>query len=159
MVEAGTSLAERELGGLAGRSVLVVGAGGMAALAVRDLRERGVGPIRVVNRSLERASRLAARAGGEAGGLDGLVAGIAGADLVVSSTGAAGTVIAADTARQALGEGRDGRPLFFLDLAVPRDVDPGVADLPGVRLADIDDLKDVLAGKGAGDELYHHLSL
>jgi glutamyl-tRNA reductase len=152
MVEAGTSLAERALGGLAGRSVLVVGAGGMAALAVRDLRGHSVGPLRVVNRSFERASRLASRAGGEAAGMDGLAAGIARADLVVSSTAAAGTVIGSDIVREALAEGRDGRPLFFLDLAVPRDVDPAVADLPGVQVADIDDLKDVLAGKGAGDD-------
>jgi len=152
MVEAGTSLAERELGGLAGRSVLVVGAGGMAALAVRDLRARGVGMLRILNRSFERASRLASRAGAEAGGLDGLAVGIARADLVVTSTGAAGTVVGPDTVREALQNGRDGGPLFFLDLAVPRDVDPAVAELDGVRVADIDDLRAELTGGGAGDE-------
>jgi glutamyl-tRNA reductase len=151
MVEAGTSLAERELGGLAGRSVLVVGAGGMAALAVKDLRARGVGALRILNRNFERASRLASRAGAEAGGLDGLAGGIARADLVVTSTGAAGTVIGPDTVREAL-RGGDGGPLFFLDLAVPRDVDPEVAELDGVRVADIDDLRVELTGKGAGDE-------
>lgn len=152
MIEAGVSLAERELGGLAGRSVLVVGAGGMAALAVKDLRARGVGTLRIVNRSFERATRLASRAGGEAAGLDGLAAGIARAELVVSSTGAAGTVIGPEMVREAVQDGRKGEPLFFLDLAVPRDVDPAVAELAGVRVADIDDLRDVLAGKGAGDD-------
>jgi len=151
MVEAGASLAERELGGLSGRSVLVVGAGGMAALAVRDLRARGVGALRIVNRSFERASSLAARVGAEAAGLDGLAAGIARADLVVSSTGAAGTVIEPPAVLEAV-RARGGRPMFFLDLAVPRDVDPAVAELPGVGVADIDDLKEALAGEGAGEE-------
>jgi glutamyl-tRNA reductase len=146
-VEAGTKLAEKELGGLAGRSAVVVGAGGMASLAVKHLRDREVGQLRVVNRSLDRARRLAARAGGEPHGLDALVAAVAQADLVVTSTGAAGTVIGPDAVGEALA--RNGRPLFLLDLAVPRDVDPAVRDLPWVRLADIDDLKEILAGSGA----------
>lgn len=152
MVGAGADLADAALGGLAGRSVLVVGAGGMAGLAVRHLHDRGVGRLRVLNRSLDRAEALASRAGGEAGGLEGLASAIGSADLVVSSTGAAGVVIREATVRQAIAEGRDQRPLFVLDLAVPRDVDPAVADLPGVTLADIDDLKDSLAGNGAAAE-------
>src|SRR6185503_16790828 len=109
--------ADAVVGGLAGRSVLVVGAGGMAGLAVRHLHDRGVGRLRVLNRSLDRAEALASRAGGEAGGLEGLAAAIRSADLVVSSTGAAGVVIHEQTVRQAMGEGRDQRPLFVLDLA------------------------------------------
>jgi glutamyl-tRNA reductase len=149
-VEVGTTLAERELGGLAGRSAVVVGAGGMASLAVKHLKAREVGQLRVVNRSLDRARRLAARAGGEPHGLDALVAALAQADLVVTSTGAAGTVIGPDAVGEALTRnGRGKRPLFLLDLAVPRDVDPAVKEFPGVLLADIDDLKEILAGSGA----------
>jgi len=149
LVEAGTTLAERELGGLAGRSAVVVGAGGMASLAVKHLRLREVGQLRVVNRNLDRARRLAARAGGEPHGLDSLVAALTQADLVVTSTGASGTVIGPDAVGEALDRnGRGRRPLFLLDLAVPRDIDPAVKDFPDVRLADIDDLKDMLAGSG-----------
>jgi glutamyl-tRNA reductase len=149
-VEVGTSLAERELGGLAGRSAVVVGAGGMATLAVKHLRDREVGSLRVVNRSLDRARRLAARAGAEPHGLEALAAALADADLVVTSTGAAGTVIGPSTVEDALARnGRGRRRLFLLDLAVPRDVDPAVKEFPGVHLADIDDLKEMLAGNGA----------
>src|SRR5439155_510821 len=99
MVEAGASLAERELGGLAGRSVLVVGAGGMAALAVKDLRARGVGTLRILNRSFERASRLASRAGAEAGGLGGLAAKLA--PLIQSWRARGARIQAAELARVA----------------------------------------------------------
>lgn len=149
-VEAGTALAESALGGLSGRSVLVVGAGGMAALAARHLQGRAVGHLKIVNRSPERAHRLAAQVGAEPDGLDGLVPAMARADLVVSSTGAAGTVIDREAVAEAVRpEGRAGRPLFLLDLAVPRDVDPAVGELPGVMVADIDDLKEALQAAGA----------
>jgi glutamyl-tRNA reductase len=150
-VEAGARLADRALGGLAGRSAVVVGAGAMATLAVRHLRALGVGRIRVVNRSLERARALAARTGAEPAGLDALVPALRGADLVVASTGAVGTVVGVEAVREALAgpdggrPGPSGRRLFVLDLAVPRDVDPEVAELPGVVLADIDDLQAELA--------------
>ncbi len=149
-VEAGATMADRVLDGLAGRSVVVVGAGGMAALAVKHLRERGVGHIRVVNRNLDRAKRLAERAGGDHAGLDVLASELAHADLVVSSTGAAGVVIGVDALREAFStNGRSGRPLFMLDLAVPRDIDPGVLGVEGVHLADIDDLRGLLAEQNA----------
>jgi glutamyl-tRNA reductase len=151
-VEVGTTLAEQQLGGLAGRSAVVVGAGGMASLAVKYLKSREVGHLRVVNRNLDRARRLAARAGAEPQGLDALVSALAQADLVVTSTGAAGTVIGPEAVGEALGwNGRGSRPLFLLDLAVPRDVDPAVREFPGVHLADIDDLKEILAEGGATD--------
>jgi glutamyl-tRNA reductase len=144
MVRAGVDLAERSVGGLADRSALVVGAGGMADLAARRLRERGVSHLRILNRSVERARRLAARTGGEPGGLDVLAAAIARADVVVSSTGAAGLLVSEADVRRALRAKPDGAHLFVLDLAVPRDVDPAVASLPGVDLADIDDLKQAV---------------
>ena len=93
MVTAGLRLAEAAVGPLAGTSATGVGAGGMAALAVRALRERGVARVRIANRSPERARTLADRLGGEAHALTGLVAAIAGADVVVACTGAAGVVV------------------------------------------------------------------
>jgi len=147
LVEAGTALAERALDGLAGKSALVVGAGGMASLATGHLRDRGIGELRIVNRSIERARKLAQRAGGEPGGLEMLSKALAHADLVVSSTGSAGILIGPEAVREAMESGdrsASARPLFLLDLAVPRDVDPSVTDVPGVMVADIDDLKHLV---------------
>src|SRR5438128_8628709 len=118
MVEAGAALAERELGSLSGKRLLVVGAGGMAELAVQALGERGVEDVTVLNRTPSRAERLATRAGAVTGSLEDLARALGGADLVVSVTGAAGLVIE----RRHVPD--DGRRMFFLDLAVPRDVDP-----------------------------------
>jgi glutamyl-tRNA reductase len=143
-VEAGATLADRYLGGLEGRSVIVVGAGSMAALAAKHLTGRGAARLRIVSRTVSRAASLAGRTGGEALGLDALARVLREADVVVSSTGSAGMVIGAQVVREAVANGRLGRPLFILDLAVPRDVDPQVATLPGVRLADIDDLREIL---------------
>lgn len=151
-VEVGAGLAAEHLGGLGGRSLLVVGAGKMGALAITALRARGVERVRVVNRSPERARRLADRAGGSHAGIDELVAALRDADLAVCSTGATGVVVSREAVAAAV-EGRR-RPLFLLDLAVPRDVDPGARAVPGVAVADIDDLGRVLAsrpGTRAGD--------
>jgi glutamyl-tRNA reductase len=153
LIGAGVDLAEEEIGPLAGRPAVVVGAGQMSALAVKHLRARGVGPIRVLNRSLERARALAERTGAELGELDQLPAAMERADLLVSATGAAGIVVHPSAL-----EGRD-RPLFVLDLAVPRDVDPAAGDLPNVRLVDIEGLKETLtvrAAETAADILRAH---
>lgn len=150
-VEAGARLAEQALGGgLAGRPTVVVGAGQMAALAVKHLRRRGVGPVRVLSRSEARARALAERTRAEAGDLAALPRALSRADLVISATGAAGAVITQEAVRAALRDREPGRPLFILDLAVPRDVEPSVADLPGVRLVDIDGIGATLEGQRAG---------
>jgi glutamyl-tRNA reductase len=142
-VAAGLDLAERALGPFRGRPAVVVGAGGMASLAAAELRHLGLGPIRVVSRNLDRARRLAATVEAESGGLDRLAHAIAGADLVVSSTGAAQAVIGRRLVEEAIQLREDRRSdLFLLDLAVPRDVDPSVAELPGVAVADLDHVKD-----------------
>jgi glutamyl-tRNA reductase len=142
-VRAGADLAEEALGELEGRHAVVVGAGQMAALAVTHLRGRGVATIRVLNRSLERARALAERTAADHGGLEALPSALAGADLLVSVTGAAGIVVRASALA-----GRE-RPLFVLDLAVPRDVEPQAAELPGVTLVDVDDLRQTLAVRAA----------
>jgi glutamyl-tRNA reductase len=134
-VALGADLAEDALEGLAGRATVVIGAGTMAGLAIHHLRGRDAGPIRILNRSPERARALAGRAGVEHGGLEGVPDALLEADLIVSATGAAGHVIGRDALRRAAA-GRAGRPLVVLDLAVPRDVEPG-PDVDGVEVFDV----------------------
>lgn len=135
-VALGAGLADDALGGLAGREVVVVGAGQMAALAVKHLRRRGVGPVRILNRSLEHARALAERTNAGHGDLGALPEVLERAHLVVSATGAAGTVLGVDLVDRVMAA-REGRPLVLLDLAVPRDVDPDAAHVEGVRLFDV----------------------
>ncbi|MEX0753573.1 MAG: glutamyl-tRNA reductase [Actinomycetota bacterium] len=144
LIEAGAAIAGRELGDLAGARAVVIGAGQMSALAVKHLHARGVGPVRILNRSLERARLLAERTDAHADHLDALPQALAQADLVITATGAAGTVVGADTVRDALAVRDDPRPLVFLDLAVPRDVEPEVAAIDGAIVADVDALKVAL---------------
>ena len=134
--------AAAELGGdLAGRRAVVVGAGAMGALAAAHLRRAGVAEVAVLNRSADRAERLAENTYAQgtparAAGLDSLVAELATADLMVACTGAVGTVVELDTVAAAVAE-RAGRPLAICDLGLPRDVDVRVAELPGVALIDL----------------------
>ena len=121
------------------KRVLVIGAGKMAHETLRYLREAGAHDIVVVNRTADRADRLAARLGGRPGRFADLVAELAAADLVVSTTGASEPVVPADLFARAE-SGREGRPLVVLDLAVPRDFDPAIGARPGVWLYSIDDL-------------------
>ncbi len=146
-VEAGADLATQVLGGLEGKDAVVVGAGQMSALAVKHLRARGVGLVRILNRSIERARTLAERTASEFGDLEALEQALAAADLVVSATGAAGILIHREAVAAAMGERE--RPLFLLDLAVPRDVEPSAASVPGVTLVDIEGLRATLAALGA----------
>ncbi len=151
MVVAGLDLASLHLGGrgVDGRRTVVVGAGEMAALAVRVLRQRGAAEVRIVNRTPERAHALAERHGAEAHGLHALDRALAGAQLVVTCTGAAGFVVSAEDVAAAR-SGHEEEPLFVVDLAVPRDVDPGVAALPGVTVVNVDDLgAGIRSGRGA----------
>ena len=127
---------------LAGLSVLVVGAGSMSSLAVATAARLGAAGIVVANRSREHALRLAATVSGTAADLSRLPAEIAAADLVVSCTGAPGFVIATESVRDALAARPGGRPLVLLDLALPRDVDPGAGRLPGVSVLGLEELRD-----------------
>jgi glutamyl-tRNA reductase len=147
-VERGASLAEEALGTLAGRSVVVIGAGTMASLAVKHLRQRGVGLVRVLNRSVAHARALAERTHADHGDLDALPTVLRDADVVVSATGATGTVVHADVIRAA--RPAPATPLVLLDLAVPRDVDPEAGSIPGVTLIDVDALRD--RGSAVEDE-------
>jgi glutamyl-tRNA reductase len=131
---------------LAGRSVLVVGAGSMSALAVAGTSRAGATGIVVANRTAAAARRLAGPVGGTPADLADLPGLMAAADLVVSCTGAPGAVIT--TAMVARAQSRRGRPgpLVLLDLALPRDVEPGTAGLPGVAVVDL----ETLAASGVG---------
>ncbi|MGH2678675.1 MAG: glutamyl-tRNA reductase [Actinomycetota bacterium] len=141
-VEAGADLAAKHLGGLSGRSVMLVGAGEMGSLAARTLRVRGVGEVVVLSRRPERAQALARRIEGRSGRLEDIESFLAEPDLVVTSTGASRTVISEEAIRRSR---PNGEARFLLDLAVPRDVEPGARRLPGVALADIDDLREAVA--------------
>jgi glutamyl-tRNA reductase len=153
LVAVGLRVASAALGPLGPHTkTLIVGAGSMGALAGTTLRRDGVTDVVVANRTPERAAALAATLDGRGIGLDDLPAAIAEADLVVSSTGATGLVVEAAAIADAVAARAD-RPLFFLDLALPRDVDPGVRALPGVRLADLDALRAVLDTEEAGADL------
>jgi glutamyl-tRNA reductase len=146
---AAAELAERVFGSLEGRRILVVGAGKMSDLATVNLISRGVDSVFVANRSVERAESLAGRFGGRAVGLDTVEEELEHADVVVASTSARGYVLSAEQVERAMRK-RRGRPIFFVDIAVPRDVDPAVNDIEGCYLYDIDDLERVVEESVAG---------
>jgi glutamyl-tRNA reductase len=137
--------------GLAGRPVLVVGAGSMSALAATTAGKGGAASIAVANRTLRHAERLAARVGGHAVALADLGPALAAADLIVSCTGAAGYVITRDLVSAALARRTAENPLVVLDLAMPRDVEPAVAGLPGVVVIGMDLLSEHGSAAGADD--------
>jgi glutamyl-tRNA reductase len=141
-VTVGLRVAAGQLDGLAGRRVLLVGAGGLARLAGRALHEAEAGELVVANRTMATGAALARALGGRAVPLDAIAGELAAADLVVAATAGTTPTVTADTVAAAV-TGRD-RPLVVLDLGVPRDVEPGVRELPGVVLADLDALRAVL---------------
>ncbi|MEZ4404738.1 MAG: glutamyl-tRNA reductase [Kofleriaceae bacterium] len=137
-------LAARVFGALAGKRVLVVGAGKMSTLAARHLRAAGVTELVVTNRSPERAAALAVELGATAQPWERLGELLAAADVVVSSTGARQPVLTRALMKQVT-KARRWRPMVIVDIAVPRDADPEVGELDGVYLFDIDDLERVVA--------------
>lgn len=146
---AAAALAEQLFGDLSGCAVLLVGAGKIADLAARCLVSRGARIAVVANRSPERAAELADQVGAEPVSLEEVPSRLADVDVVVASTGAPGYVLSRDEAAPAA-RARRGRPLFLIDIAVPRDLDPAIHDLPGCYLYDIDDLEAVVRESLAG---------
>ena len=132
------------VGGFEGRRALVVGAGSMASLAAQTLLNGGAQSVTIANRNYDRAVALTERIGGTAIQLAAVPDALADADLVVSCTGARGVVLTEEMIRNAA----DGRPFGVLDVALPRDVAPEVARIPGVRLITLADL----AGTAGGSE-------
>jgi glutamyl-tRNA reductase len=135
LVSVSLDRAEDVIGPLAGRRALVVGAGSMGSLAATTLARRGADVV-VSTRTEAHAARLADGLGGRAAPLADLPAELADADVLLTCTGATGLVIGTDVVAAAMA-GRDGRPLVVVDLALPRDVDPGAAALPGVHVVDL----------------------
>ena len=131
---------------LAGRHVLVVGAGAMSGLAVASVARAGAELVTVANRTRAKAERLAAGVGGAVTDLTDLPAAIGAADLVISCTGAGTMLITEEIVRGVLADRRPGHRLVLLDLAMPRDVAPAVGGLPGVTLIGMDEL----SGGGVG---------
>jgi len=146
---AAAELVERVFEDIRGTNILLLGAGKIGELAALELIARGASGIVVANRSFERASRLAERFGARAAPLEALDDELALADVVVASTSSAGYLVTAEQVERALA-GRRERPVFFVDIAVPRDLDPAINDLPGCYLYDIDDLQQVVAESAEG---------
>ena len=137
---AAVALAAERLGTLVERRVLVLGAGEMGEGMARSLAGSGVAEVVVAGRGTERSTELAIRVGGRAIPIEQLPQALVSADLVLTSTGSTEIVISQDEIELAM-QRRFGRELLIVDIAVPRDVDPAVADVPGVTLLDMDDLK------------------
>jgi glutamyl-tRNA reductase len=144
-------LAEQVLGDLGSRRVLVIGAGENGEVTARALADRGVHSIFVANRRYDRAIGLAARFGGEAVRFDDLPGLLVEADIVVSCTASPHQIIGREELALVLEE-RTGKPLLMMDIAVPRDIDPNVRDLPGLTLYDMDDLQHAVARNVSGRE-------
>jgi glutamyl-tRNA reductase len=137
-------LARATLGELDTRSVLVIGAGENGELTARALHERGVATVFVANRRYDRAIGLAQRFGGRAVRFDELPRQLVEADIVVSSTSSPHQIVGREELALVSGQ-REGRPLLIIDIAVPRDIEPSVRELPGVTLYDMDDLQREVA--------------
>jgi glutamyl-tRNA reductase len=147
---AAVELAREALGSLAGRGVLLVGAGKSSAATARVLRHHGVGVLRVANRDPTRAEALAGQHGAVVG-LETLDEQLVAADLVITATASPRPLIDRPAVQRALAR-RGGRPLVLVDLAVPRDVDPAVRAVPGVVLVDLDDVERRAARNRAARE-------
>jgi glutamyl-tRNA reductase len=153
---AAAALAEQVFDGLAGRRVVLVGAGRTSESTARNLRSRGATIAVVANRTLARAARLADALGGHAATLDELPSALQDADVVVSSTSSAGVVLTHEALAPVL-RARRGRPILIVDLAVPRDVDPVLGQIDGCFLYDLDALEGVVAAtlEGRRSEAVH----
>lgn len=151
LVSAAVERSTQVLGDLSGKRVVVVGAGAMAGLATATVSRLDAGEVVVLNRSAERADRLAAEYGGRAARLDTLESEIARADVVISCTGASGVLIDRDMVERA--RGASAEPLVLIDVALPRDIDAEVATLPGISLIGLTELAEALHDTEAGREV------
>jgi glutamyl-tRNA reductase len=150
LVSAGLDRVSGPLGGVKDKSVVVVGAGGMAGLATATVSRLGAGGVTVVNRSQANADRLAAEYDARSAPLSDLSAALTDADLVITCTGSNGILLDLDMLRSAR---PDSAPLAIVDLALPHDVDPSVAALPEITLVTLADLADELRDSVAGNEI------
>ncbi len=140
---AAVELAKKIFGSLANKHVLIFGAGKMGELAAQNLHGNGVKKVTVINRTYEKAKTLASRFSGEARTIDELQQSLTDADILISSTGAKDFVITKEMMTK-VEKKRRGKPLFMVDIAVPRDLDPAIGELENVFLYDIDDLEGIV---------------
>jgi glutamyl-tRNA reductase len=150
LVSAGLERVSGPLGGVKDKSVVVVGAGGMASLATATVTRLGAADVTVVNRSAANADRLAAEYDARRASLSDLSQTLTDADLVITCTGANGILVDLDMVKSAR---PDAAPLAIVDLALPHDVDPAVGGLPEVTLVTLADLADELRDSVAGNEI------
>ncbi|MED1602911.1 glutamyl-tRNA reductase [Alkalihalophilus marmarensis] len=140
---AAVELGKNIFGDFTGKHVLILGAGKMSELTAKHLHANGAEKITVINRTEARAAELAARFLGQARPFEQLQEALVDADILISSTGARDFVVSKDMMAQTLKK-RKGSPLFMVDIAVPRDLDPALAELDDVYLYDIDDLQNIV---------------
>ncbi|MDQ0156148.1 glutamyl-tRNA reductase [Robertmurraya andreesenii] len=140
---AAVELAKKIFGSLDGKHVLILGAGKMGELAIQNLHGNGASKVTVINRTFEKAQSLASRFSGQAKSLNELQCALVEADILISSTGAKDYVVTKEMMDN-VEKMRKGKPLFMVDIAVPRDLDPKLAELESVFLYDIDDLEGIV---------------
>lgn len=140
---AAVELAKKIFGSLDQKHVLILGAGKMGELAIQNLHANGAKKVTVINRTYKKAEDLATRFSGKAKTLDELQSALIDADILISSTGAKDFVVTKDMVAK-VEQKRKGKPLFMVDIAVPRDLDPEIASLENVFLYDIDDLEGIV---------------
>lgn len=141
---AAVELGKKIFGAFSEKEVLVIGAGEMSELTAKHLHANGAKHVRVANRTLERAQLLAEKFQGDSCTIDQLPQALLSADIVISSTGATGFVVTKEQLKPIM-KLRKNRPLFMIDIAVPRDLDPALHELDNVYLYDIDDLEGIVA--------------
>jgi glutamyl-tRNA reductase len=140
---AAVELAKKIFGSLNDKHVLILGAGKMGELAIQNLHGNGASKVTVINRTFEKAQSLASRFDGQAKTMNELQTALSEADILISSTGAKDFVITKEM-MSTVEKLRKGKPLFMVDIAVPRDLDPKLAELESVFLYDIDDLEGIV---------------
>ena len=140
---AAVALAKKIFGTLKGRAVLVLGAGEMGKLTARHMQSQGIERLVIASRTPAHAATLAESIGGTAAPWDSLNTALADADILITATGASAPVVSGTAVAQVM-KARRGRPLFIIDIAVPRDVEPGAGEIEEVFLYNIDDLQTVV---------------
>lgn len=151
VASASVALARRRLGNLNGRCALIIGAGEMAQRAAKNLAADGMCAIIVANRTIENALELAAEINARAIGFDELADALVSSDVVISATAAPHVILSAAMVRAAMAK-RSDRPLCLIDIAVPRNIDPQVAEIPNAHLDNIDALQDLVDANRAARE-------
>lgn len=140
---AAVEMAKRIFGDMHSHKALLIGAGEMAELAANHLLKAGINDLYIANRTLANGVKLAQKIHGKAIAFEKIISEMCNADIVITSTGSPEPIISAKTVKDIL-KLRRNRPMFFIDIAVPRDIDPDVNELDNIYLYDIDDLKDVV---------------